>query len=101
MLEEFSKRVRPGDQIYIVFIGHGSFRSGESRLNLPGPDLTDTELAVLLELFVDQQVVFVNTASASGGFVKALSGKDRVVVTATKSGMERNETVFGRYFIET
>jgi len=99
-LETFSARVRPGDQLYMVFIGHGSFRSGESRLNLQGPDLTATELAMLLEPFSTQQVVFVNTASASGGFVKALSGKNRVVVTATKSGMERNETVFGGYFVE-
>ncbi len=99
-LETFLTRVRPGDQLYLVFFGHGSFRSGESRLNLPGPDLTATELAMLLEPFSAQQVIFVNTASASGGFVKALSGKNRIVVTATKSGMERNETVFGGYFVE-
>jgi hypothetical protein len=62
--------------------------------------LTDTELAVYLQPFDTQQVVVVNTTSASGGFVKTLSGDNRIVVTATKSGMERNETVFGEYFIE-
>jgi hypothetical protein len=42
----------------------------------------------------------VNTASASGDFVAALSRKNRVVITATRSGGERNETVFAKYFVE-
>lgn len=99
-LTEIAGRVEPDDQVFIVLIGHGSYRSGESRFNLPGPDLTADEFAALLERFDSQQIVFVNAASASGGFVQALSGENRVIVTATKSGMERNETLFGKYFIE-
>ena len=99
-LTEIAGRVEPGDQVFIILIGHGSYRSGESRFNLPGPDITADEFATLLERFGAQQIVFVNTASASGGFIQALSGENRVIVTATKSGMERNETLFGKYFIE-
>jgi hypothetical protein len=99
-LESLAERVRPGDQVYILLIGHGSYRSGESRFNLPGPDLTALDFARLLEPFSAQQVVFVNVASASGDFVKTLSGENRIVVTATKSGVERNETVFGEYFVQ-
>jgi hypothetical protein len=99
-LDEVASLVEPGDQVLIVLIGHGSYRSGESRFNLPGPDITAEEFARLLERFDSQQIVFVNTASASGGFIQALSGENRVIVTATKSGMERNETHFGKYFIE-
>ena len=99
-LTEIALRVEPGDQVFIILIGHGSYRSGESRFNLPGPDITADEFATLLERFGAQQIVFVNTASASGGFIQALSGENRVIVTATKSGMERNETLFGKYFIE-
>ena len=99
-LGEIAERVEQGDQVFIVLIGHGSYRSGESRFNLPGPDMTADEFAVLLDRFGAQQVVFVNAASASGGFVQALSAENRVIVTATKSGMERNETLFGKYFIE-
>jgi hypothetical protein len=99
-LESVAERARAGDQIYIILIGHGSFRSGESRFNLPGPDLTAADFARLLEPFSAQQVVFVNAASASGDFVKSLSGENRIVVTATKSGVERNETVFGGYFVQ-
>jgi hypothetical protein len=42
----------------------------------------------------------VNTASASGGFVAALSGKDRTVITATRTEGERNQTRFGEFFAE-
>jgi hypothetical protein len=47
-----------------------------------------------------QTVALVNTASASGGFIAELSGRNRVVATATKSGMERNETRFATYFVQ-
>jgi hypothetical protein len=43
-------------------------------------------------------VVFVNASSASGDFARVLSGRNRVVVTATKSATERNETTFARHF---
>jgi hypothetical protein len=100
VLNELSERVRPGDQVFILLIGHGSYRSEESRFNLPGPDMTAEEFAAALAPFSEQKLVFVNTASASGSFLEALSGENRVVVTATKSGLERNETVFGGYFVE-
>jgi hypothetical protein len=89
---------RPDDVIVIVLAGHGSEQGDEPRLNLPGPDLTGSDLARALGGFAKQLVVVVNTASASGGFVKALSGPRRIVVTATRSGFERNATMFGDFF---
>ena len=38
--------------------------------------------------------------SASGGAVAALKKENRTVITATKSGMEKNATVFARYWVE-
>ena len=35
-----------GDRVLLVLIGHGSHAGAESRLNLPGPDVTAAELAV-------------------------------------------------------
>jgi len=46
-----------------------------------------------------RRVVFVNCASASGEFVKPLSGGNRVVISATRSGSEQNVTVFAEHFI--
>ena len=100
VFEEIAQRAEPGDRVFVVLIGHGSYRSGESRFNLPGPDATADEFSLMLDRFDEQQVVFVNTASASGGFIEALSGENRIVVTATKSGMQNNETHFGKFFID-
>ena len=89
-----------GDYIFIVLIGHGSYTNGESRFNLPGPDLTAKDFALHLDQLSERRVAFANLASASGEFVKALSGAGRAIVTATRTGRERNETVFGGYFID-
>ncbi len=89
----------PDSQIFIVVIGHGSYRNGVSKINLPGPDLTSVEVAALLDAFGDRPLVFANLTSASGEFVEALSGTNRVIITATKSGMERNASLFGQFFV--
>jgi hypothetical protein len=96
---EIASKADPGDHVFILLIGHGSYTSGESRFNLPGPDLTAEDFALMLDQLSDQSVSFANVTSASGGFVTALSGPDRAIVTATKTGMERNESVFGGHFI--
>jgi hypothetical protein len=98
--EDVARRAASGDLVFILLIGHGSFQSGEARFNLPGPDMSAADFAPLLARLPSQKVVFVNTASASGDFIKALSGKDRAIVTATKSAFERNETEFAQYFVE-
>ncbi len=99
-LEALATRARPGDKIFVVLIGHGSAARGEARFNLPGPDMTAEDFGRLLERFPSQQLVVANTASASGGWVEALSGPRRTILTATKTGRERNETVFGGFFVE-
>ena len=38
--------------------------------------------------------------SSSGGAVNALKQDNRTVITATKSGTEKNATVFARYWVE-
>lgn len=97
---ELETQVAAGDQLYVLLIGHGSFRSEQSRFNLPGPDLTAEDFNLMLEPFSEQQIVFVNASSASGNFLPVLAGGNRIVVTATKSGYERNESQFGKYFVE-
>jgi hypothetical protein len=91
---------RPGDRVFIVLIGHGATATGEPRFNLPGPDVTAADFGRLLGRLAAQQVAVVNTASASGNFIPALSGKDRVVVAATRTDGERNQTRFGEFFVE-
>ncbi len=92
-------KARAGDRVLLVLIGHGSHAGADSRLNLPGPDMTAAELAVMLEPLQSLQLAVVNAASASGDFLPVLSGKNRVVITATKSSYERNETLFPQHFV--
>jgi hypothetical protein len=99
-VDRLARLARPGDTVFIVLFGHGASATGGARFNLPGPDLTAAEFAVLLDRFAAQTVVFVNTASSSGGFVAALSGKNRVIITATITDGERNQTRFGEFFAE-
>ena len=92
-------RTRAGDRVLLMLIGHGSHAGSNSRFNLPGPDLTAAELAAMLGPLKAMQVAVVNAASASGDFVPVLSARNRVVITATKSSYERNETLFPKYFV--
>ncbi len=98
-LEGLAARAPDDALLLLVVIGHGSFRDGVSKVNLPGPDMTAQDFVAALEKFGERPVVIANLASASGEFVGALSGPGRVVVTATKSGMERNVSVFGQFFV--
>ena len=99
-LKRIAASAGPNDRVLILLIGHGSADDRSSRINLPGPDLTAEELAAMLDRFPTQQLVVVNTTSASGAFQEPLQGENRTIVTATNSGREQNETVFARYFVD-
>jgi hypothetical protein len=91
---------KPDDVVFVVLIGHGTWDGKVAKFNLPGPDMAAADFAAILARSGTKNVVFVNTASASGPFVEALAGKARVVVTATRSGAEQFATVFGGYFVD-
>jgi hypothetical protein len=98
VLEEKAKVSQ--EPLWIVLIGHGTYDGREAKFNLRGPDVTDVELSDWL-LPYKRPVVIINCASASGPFINRLSGNNRVVVTATKSGYEVNFTRFGQYIAES
>ena len=98
-IEAIAERAGPADHVAIVIFGHGSF-TDSARINLPGRDPSADDFAPLLDRLGRRRVTFVNTASASGPFLEALSGEGRVVMTATRNGRERNATLFGGYFAE-
>jgi hypothetical protein len=96
-LVRLAAAARPEDRALLVLIGHGSDQ-GEPRFNLPGPDLGVDDYARLLDRLPARAVAVVVAASASGGFVDRLASPRRLVMTATRSGFERNETRFGAWF---
>jgi len=97
---DLAERARPGDEVFIVLFGHGSYDGRVANFNLPGPDLAVADYAKLLDKIRSARLVFVNTASSSGEFVKGLAGPGRTIVTATRTGGERNEPRFPAYFVE-
>jgi hypothetical protein len=99
-LSALGTRSRAGDVLFVLLIGHGSGEAATTRFNVPGPDITAADFARVLDAIDGPTVAIVNAASASGGFIGTLSGPKRVVVTATKSGMERNQTRFATYFVQ-
>ena len=88
------------DDFALILIGHGSFDGVEYKFNLVGPDLTGAEIAAMCNRIAAKRQLVVDTTSASGGAVQALERPGRAVIAATKSGTEKNATVFARYWVE-
>jgi hypothetical protein len=97
---QLATRAGPGDQVAFVLIGHGSGEGENSKISLPGPDLSARDFAQLLARFPTQKVAFINMTSASGDMLPVLAAPNRVIVTATKSSFERNESRFAQFFID-
>ncbi len=67
----------------------------------PGPDLSAHRSWQRCSIaFPATRQLVVNMTSASGGSRAALEKPNRAVITATKSGTEKNATVFARYWVE-
>ena len=84
------------NSLWIVFIGHGTFDRRVAKFNLRGPDVSANELAEWLKP-IQRPTAIIDCSSASGPFISTLSGPNRVVVSATKSGTEINLSHFGDY----
>ena len=97
---QISREARPDDAIVVMLVGHGTFDGAEYKINLQGPDLSANELAGLMDRVPAKRQLVVNMTSASGGSMDVLKKPDRVVITATKSGTEKNATIFAKYWAE-
>lgn len=87
---------KPAGELWLVFLGHGTFDGRSAKFNLRGPDISAGDLATALKP-CQRAVIVIQCASASGPFLSALSAPGRVIITATRSGYEVNVTRFGGY----
>lgn len=99
-LARLADRGDPNEPVVIVLIGHGSGEDADTRISLPGPDMTAADFARSLSRFGSRRVAFINLTSASGDMLPVVSAPTRVVMTATKSAFERNESQFARFFVD-
>jgi hypothetical protein len=90
-------RTKPADSVAVVLVGHGSFDGDTYKFNLPGPDIDGTDLKRLLGAVPAKSQLVVDATSASGA-VLDWANDNRVVITATRSGFERNATRFPELF---
>ena len=99
-ISSVASKITAEDQFSLFLIGHGTFDGTDYKFNLPGPDITAAQMATLLNRLPARKQLVVNMTSCSGASMQALARKDRIVITATKSGTEKNATVFPRYWID-
>ncbi|HEX6994053.1 MAG TPA: hypothetical protein VF339_07875 [Gammaproteobacteria bacterium] len=86
------------DTLIVFLIGHGTFDGDDYKLNLKGRDLTGAELGELLESVPASAQLVMNATSASGAVLESWTTDGRTVITATRSGNERNATRFAEHF---
>jgi len=91
---------QPADEFVLILIGHGSFDGIDYKFNLVGPDISAAALAGLCNRIAARRQLIINTTSASGGSIPVLARGGRAVIAATKSGTEKNATIFARYFVD-
>ncbi len=99
ILGALARSLTAEDRLVVVLFAHGSALTGSTTVNLPGPDMSDADFRRVLAPATTPMVAFIHTGSASGDFAAALAGPRRIVITATKSAREQNETLFPGYFV--
>jgi hypothetical protein len=91
-------RITANDRLAVYLIGHGSYDDYDYKFNIAGPDLTGGDLAEALNGLPGSNQLVVNTSSASGALADSLVNEERMLILATRSGVERHATKFGNYF---
>jgi hypothetical protein len=90
---------KTGGDLWLIWIGHGSFDGRTANFNLRGKDINSAELRDLLKPFT-RRLVILNLFSASAPFLPTLAGENRVIVSAGRSDGERNYSRFGEKFTD-
>lgn len=94
IVAEVEASLKSDDSLWVFVLGHAHFDGRMAWLNLPGPDLSQTEFGKLFSDFSCREQVFFITTPVSGFFIKPLSAVGRIVVSATEADTEVNETIF-------
>jgi hypothetical protein len=89
------------DDLYLFFIGHGSYTANEIMFHLPGDDLSATALHEWLQEISANHLVIVNGSASSAGFINFLSGEKRIILSSTKNVSESNAPEYFEFLIKS
>lgn len=99
-LQSIAGEAGADDDFVLILIGHGTYDGQQYKLNLVGPDITAGALGQLCNRIAARRQLIVNTTSSSGASIASLAHPGRAVIAATKTGTEKNATVFARYWVD-
>lgn len=91
---EMHRNCGPEDQVVMVYIGFARWDDNQFWFNLPGPDLSASELAKMTPSAKAGCVTMILGCPQAGRAIKAFSGKQRIVMAATDEAGERQDPVF-------
>ena len=100
VFRELSASLTPEAELWVFLIGHGNYDGRHYKFNIAGPDLTDQDLRTFLDAVGEARTFLIAATGASGILASELSGKNRVIVTATKSPFQRQPPLFLSFFLE-
>lgn len=93
--------LQAGDSLLVIAVGHGQSDYQETKLNLPGPDLSAQALAALLNVLpnADHQTL-VLSFPCSGQFSEVLARPGRVVLASTDGPRQIYHSVMTQYLLQ-
>ncbi len=97
-LQRLAEITTPADTLAVFLVGHGTYDGEQYKFNLPGRDLDGAALGELLGAVPAGRQLVVNATSASGAVTETWTREGRTLITATKSGGERNATRFAEHW---
>ncbi|MCC6696249.1 MAG: hypothetical protein IT365_11520 [Candidatus Hydrogenedentes bacterium] len=93
--------LQAGDSLLVIAVGHGQSDYQETKLNLPGPDLSAQGLTALLNALpnTDHQTL-VLSFPCSGQFAEVLARAGRVVLASTDGPRQIYHSVMTQYLLQ-
>ncbi len=97
-INNFESLINSNDRFIFYYTGQANVIGEQLRFNLPGEDMTQKQLSILLKNIKASSVLIVLDCPASGLAVKELSGKGRIIICSC-TGEQRFSVKFSEYFI--
>jgi hypothetical protein len=98
--ESLSAGANRPSEFWLFLIGHGTFDGSQYKINVRGPDITGEDLDQFFEALDNTRIYLVAATSASGALLPLLSRGNRVILTATRSGTERQPPLFLTFLLQ-